>query len=130
MANLSIREAVKFYRVSRPTLSKALKNGTISGVKGGKEGWKIDRAELDRVYHPRITDMEKGGQILPGNLSTVYTPENYPEITALRRETDLLREMLEKAETNAEHWRLLAERQQTLLEDKRPKGFLKRLLGR
>ena len=130
MANLSIREAVKFYRVSRPTLSKALKNGTISGVKCGKEGWKIDRAELDRVYHPRITDMEKGGQILPGNLSTVYTPENYPEITALRRETDLLREMLEKAETNAEHWRLLAERQQALLEDKRPKGFLKKLFGR
>jgi len=130
VANLSIREAVKFYRVSRPTLSKALNNGTISGVKGGKEGWKIDRAELDRVYHPRTTDMEKGGQILPGNLSTVYTPENHLEITALKRETDLLREMLEKAETNAEHWRLLAERQQALLEDKRPKGFLKKLFGR
>lgn len=130
MANLSIREAVKFYRVSRPTLSKALKNGTISGVKGGKEGWKIDRAELDRVYHPRTTEVEKDGQILPGNLSTFYTPENHPEITALKRETDLLREMLGKAEANAEHWRLLAERQQALLEDKRPKGFLKKLFGR
>lgn len=130
MANLSIREAVKFYRVSRPTLSKALNNGIISGVKGGKEGWKIDRSELDRVYHPRTTDMEKGDQILPGNLSMVHTPENHPEITALKRETDLLREMLEKAETNAEHWRLLAERQQALLEDKRPRGFLKKLFER
>jgi len=128
VANLSIREAVKFYRVSRPTLSKALKNGIISGVKGGKEGWKIDRAELDRVYHPRTTDMEKGGQTLPGNLSTIYTPENPSEITALKREIDLLREMLKKAETNAEHWRLLAERQQILLEDNRPRSFLKRLL--
>lgn|GEM_PF-3309790 len=130
MAKVSIREAVKFYRVSRPTLSKSLNNGTISGVKDGKGQWQIDRAELDRVYHPRTTDMEKRGQILPGNLSTVYTPENHLEITALKRETDFLREMLEKAETNAEHWRLLAERQQALLEDKRPKGFLKKLFGR
>jgi len=130
VANLSIREAVKFYRVSRPTLANALKNGTISGVKGGKGQWQIDRAELDRVYHPRTTEAVKGGQILPGNLSTLYTPENDPETTALKRENDLLREMLAKAETNTEHWRSMAERQQILLEDNRPKSFFKRLLGR
>ena len=130
MANLSIREAVKFYRVSRPTLSNALKNGTISGVKGDKGKWQIDRAELDRVYHPRTTEVAKGGQNLPGNLSTLYTPENDPETNALKREIDLLREMLTKAETSMEHWRSMAERQQTLLEDKRPKGFFKRFFGR
>jgi len=51
----------------------------------------------------------------------------------LEREVELLREMLAKAETNADHWRALAERQQVLLEDKRPKetrGFLQRLLSR
>ena len=130
MANLSIREAVKFYRVSRPTLSNALKNGTISGVKGGKGQWQIDRAELDRVYHPRTTEVAKGGQNLPDNLSTLYTPENDSETNALKREIDLLREMLAKAETNTEHWRSMAERQQTLLEDDRPKGFFKRVFGR
>jgi hypothetical protein len=36
---------------------------------------------------------------------------------------------LEKADANADHWRKMAERQQTLIEDKRPKGFFKRLLG-
>ena len=129
MANLSIREAVKFYRVSRPTLSKALKDGTISGVKGGKGQWQIDRAVLDRVYHPRTTEVARDGQTLPGNLSTLYISENSPETTTLKREIDLLREMLAKAETNTEHWRSMAERQQTLLEDKRPRSFLKRLFG-
>ena len=51
----------------------------------------------------------------------------------LEREIELLREMLVKAETNADHWRGLAERQQALLEDKRPKksyGLFRRFLGR
>lgn len=130
MANVSIREAVKFYRVSRPTLSKSLKNGDISGVKDGKGQWQIDHAELSRVYEPRKIDSEHAGQSLPGNLTTINTLENHPETTALKREIDLLREMLAKAETNTEHWRLMAERQQTLLEDNRPKGFFKRILGR
>jgi len=41
--------------------------------------------------------------------------------------------MLGKAEANADHWRALAERQQALLEDKRPKeprSLLQRILGR
>jgi len=56
--------------------------------------------------------------------------ENTQNTNALEREVNLLREMLEKAETNADHWRKMAERQQSLIEDKRPKGFFKRLLGR
>lgn len=130
MANVSIREAVKFYQVSRPTLSKALKGGDVSGVKDGKGQWQIDPAELARVYQPRKVELEHSGQHLPGNLTTVNTSENHPEATALKREIDLLREMLAKAETNSEHWRLMAERQQILLEDDRPKSLFKRLFGR
>jgi hypothetical protein len=57
------------------------------------------------------------------------TLENTPNANMLEREVNLLREMLEKAETNADHWCKMAERQQSLIEDKRPKGFFKRLLG-
>ena len=49
MANVSIREAVKIYQVSRPTLTKALKTGKVSGVQDGKGQWQIDPAELARV---------------------------------------------------------------------------------
>lgn len=130
MANVSIREAVKFYQVSRPTLSKSLKNGVISGVKDDKGQWQIDPVELARIYQPRKVDLEHSGQRLPANLTAMNTPEKQLETTALKREIDLLREMLAKAEANTEHWRSMAERQQTLLEDKRSKGLLTRLLGR
>ena len=127
MANVSIREAVKSFQVSRPTLSKSLKNGIISGVKDGKGQWQIDPAELARVYQARNVALPPGGESLPGNLPTMNTLGNHSDTTTLKRENDLLREMLEKAETNAEHWRSMAERQQTLLEDKRPKGFFRSL---
>ena len=130
MANVSIREAVKFYQVSRPTLSKSLKSGIISGVKDDRGQWQIDRAELDRVYQARTVGFKQDTQYLPGKLFTTSLPENNPETIALKRENDLLREMLTRAETNTEHWRSMAERQQLLLEDTRPKGFLKKLLGR
>jgi len=65
MGKLSLREAVKVFDVSRPTLLKALKIGNISGQKDGKGRWEIDASELTRVYHPRKSsveevDMEKG----------------------------------------------------------------------
>jgi|SaaInlStandDraft_3_1057020.scaffolds.fasta_scaffold60235_2 hypothetical protein len=53
MTKLSVNEAVKHFLVSRPTLTKALKNGDISGVKDGAKGWQIQPAELARLYSAR-----------------------------------------------------------------------------
>ena len=53
MAKLSPREAVKIYQVSRATLTKALQDGTVSAEKTDAGHWRIDSAELARVYHPR-----------------------------------------------------------------------------
>lgn len=75
MANVSIREAVKIYNVSRPTLTKALKSGKISGVQDGKGQWQIDPAELSRVYHPREDKAVKGGQKISDNFPTINTYE-------------------------------------------------------
>jgi excisionase family DNA binding protein len=55
MPKLSPREAVKVYQVSRATLMKALSEGTLSGTKDGVGHWRIDAAELMRVYQPRET---------------------------------------------------------------------------
>lgn len=127
MANLSLREAVKHFDVSRPTLQKALKSGKISGVQDGQGHWTIDPAELTRIYRPRRLSMDKDSH----SEEPLSTPtQNHLGTKALEREVELLREMLAKAETNADHWRTLAERQQLLLEDRRPKGFFQRLFGR
>lgn len=54
MAGLSIREAVKHFDVSRPTLANDLKKGKVSGVKDRQGVWSIDHSELARVYKPRV----------------------------------------------------------------------------
>ena len=53
MPKLSPRDAVRLYRVSRATLTKALSDGKISAEKTDAGHWQIDPAELARVYAPR-----------------------------------------------------------------------------
>jgi len=126
---LTLNKAAQACGRSKSTLLEAIKSGRLSAPKNELGHYIIDPSELHRVFSFQVND----NQELARNQSIEpppTTPENHPEITALKRETDLLREMLEKAEANAEHWRLLAERQQTLLEDKRPKRSLwARLIG-
>ena len=55
MPKLSPRKAVKVYQVSRATLMKALSDGTISAEKTDAGHWRIDTAELARVYPPRAS---------------------------------------------------------------------------
>ncbi len=55
MPKLSPREAVKVYKVSRATLMKALSDGTVSAEKTDAGHWRIDTAELMRMYQPRAS---------------------------------------------------------------------------
>ena len=55
MPKLSPRDVVKLYQVSRATLMKALSDGTISAEKTDAGHWRIDPAELRRVYSPRLS---------------------------------------------------------------------------
>lgn len=67
MAKLSPREAVKRYQVSRATLTKALQDGTVSAEKTEAGHWRIDAAEMSRVYQPRApqkaVSRSKPGQV-------------------------------------------------------------------
>lgn len=61
MPMLTVSKAAKVFQVSRPTLQRALKNGTISGeksVEGGVEVWQIDTAELARIYKIRRSEAD------------------------------------------------------------------------
>ena len=95
MAKLSINEAAKRFDVSRPTLSKALKAGKISGTLDPVKGWQIDTAELVRVY-PARGDNAK--QALPAELSAFDNGLN----DDLRRELESLKARLAVAEALAE----------------------------
>lgn len=59
MPLVSVSKASKLFKVSRPTLQKALKTGAISAIKsidGKVETWQIDTAELARLYSLRSSD--------------------------------------------------------------------------
>lgn len=111
MANVSIREAAKLYQVSRPTLTKALQSGKISGVQDGKGQWQIDPSELARVYQPRTGHPENTGKDEPIN----FTSKN----TTLQSEVEVLKAWLADAEQRAAVAEALAEERNKHIEDLR-----------
>jgi len=62
VGKMTLRQAAKVFNVSRPTLSKALKSGKITGEPVYRDGpgtpvteWRVDPAALARVYSPGWT---------------------------------------------------------------------------
>ena len=126
---LSLNQAAKTCGRAKSTLLDAIKSGRLSAFRATNGHYEIDPSELHRAFPFSVPDYQE-----PASDRTPFpqpTPaENHPNTKGLEREVELLREMLDKAEANAEHWRKLAERQQALLEHRRQKGFLGRILGR
>lgn len=111
MAKLSLREAVKLFDVSRPTLTKSLNSGRLSGVRNGKGQWEIDPAELARIYKPREPEVANDGKDEPGELATSNTPGP--------AELDRLKSALALAEARADSAEKLAQERAERIEDLR-----------
>ena len=120
MANLSIREAVKRYQVSRPTLTKALKSGKISGTQNDQGKWSIDPSELARVYHPRTDAPDVPDRVLIGHteadLAILSTPD-LVKLEALRAQLAEVELRAVKAEARADAAELLAKERAERIED-------------
>lgn len=125
---MSLNQAAKTCGRAKSTILEAIKSGRLSAPKDDRGRYEIDTSELHRVFPFNLSEHTE-----PDPYRTLEpkpnTQDNHQSTKGLEREVELLREMLEKSETNADHWRKMAERQQALLEDNRPKGFFKRLLG-
>lgn len=122
MGKLSLREAVKAFDVSRPTLQKALKEGKISGDRDGKGQWQVDPSELARVYRPRSPEGVKGGQGVKTDLSTenrALPGNDAAELAALRSEIEAERMMRRAAEARLQTAEALAEERARHIEDLR-----------
>lgn len=101
MATISIREAVKEFQVSRPTLTKALNNGKVSGKKDDNGTWMMETSEISRVYKPRAP--------LPDKEHVNFSGKNIDEhhymkgkLEALESYVDDLKEQRNKAEKRAD----------------------------
>lgn len=110
MATISIREAARMFDASRPTITKALKSGKITGVQDGQGAWQIDPAELARVYRPRPSVPVNDDRQHLTTLTSANTP--------LPGEVEALRERLSEAETRAAVAEALAEERAHHLEQR------------
>ena len=132
---LTLNKAAQACGHSKSTLLDAIRSGRMTAPKDDRGRYAIDPAELHRVF-PFLAlerSADRTAEPIPTTRRIMPTTLANRRAEALGREVELLREMLAKAEANADHWRGLAERQQALLEDKRPqrpKGLLARLLSR
>lgn len=87
MPEMSLSEAARWAGVTRATIHKALKSGRLSGRKDEAGEWRIDPAELERVYQPgALVDVSHDGGV---------SSTDTAELMAVKeRELVLLREML------------------------------------
>ncbi|MBV9826936.1 MAG: DNA-binding protein [Alphaproteobacteria bacterium] len=78
----TVGQAAKATGKSKPTISRAIKNGSISATKNDDGSYTIDPSELHRVFPPVKSN---------SNDETDLKPSETP---SLQREIELLRELL------------------------------------
>ena len=105
MGKVSVREAVKHYQVSRPTLMKHLKEGKLSANKDGQGTWEIDQSELTRVYKIRKTSDHVDQSSFP----TLNNPINSNENSLLQVKLDAAMETIERLEADKADWKQQAQ---------------------
>jgi transposase len=128
---LSLRNAAKEAGVGKSTILRAIQGGRLSAARTEDGGYDIDPAELFRVYPPK--SVERSGTDVQGQ----DTPPPAPAATAiLEAQLEGLREILRRADAVADElrqdrdkWRQMAEHQQRLIEDQRPRSWWQRLTG-
>ena len=120
---LSASQAAKSVGKSVPTITRAIKKGKLTAKPRDGGGWIIDAAELFRVWPAVSNDTDENNTML-GSETTI-------EASALERELELTREMLNEAKADRDSWKEQAQKITALIEDQsaRKKGFWARLTG-
>ena len=136
MSMLTLGQASKLTGKSKPTISKAVKDGKLSGQKVNGV-FQIDKAELVRVYgevklkklntvDDTMFSVAKGS---PASNAVAELEKKHLEEKVADLESRLAKAE-DRAETSEVREREANARVFALIEDKRPKSFMQRLLGK
>lgn len=130
---LSLRGAADAAGTSKSTILRAIQRGRLSASRDDDGGWRIDPAELHRVYPPR-----NGGGTVRTERSGQDAPPPATDATAvLEAQIEALRDVLRRADQqladvreDRDRWRAQAEHATRLLTDQRERRpWWKRLAG-
>ena len=126
MSKLTLGEASKLTGISKPTISKAVKDGKVSGKKNNKGVFEIEKSELIRVY-PEV----KAGADKPIKF-TKEMATNAAEIENkfLKEKIEELEKQIQKTEAREDAANKRLDTVLVQLEDQRPKTFWQRLSGK
>jgi len=110
-ATFTLGQAASETGKSKPTLSRDIKKGKLSAEKLPNGSYKIQAAELFRVYekkeHETVTEIK--------NVTNDNPHETHNEIEMLRQELRFKNEKIEALEKDKEDWKNQAERVSLLL---------------
>jgi excisionase family DNA binding protein len=123
MAKLSASQAAKAVGKSVPTITRAIKSGKLSAKKLDGGGYEIEASELFRVW-VAVTDESA--------VTPTMLERETPNVTsALEREVELLREMLDAANADRDSWKEQAQKITALIEDQsgKKRSLWARLVG-
>ena len=135
----TLRTAAQHTGTSKSTILRAIKSGRLSATRLEDGTYEIDAAELERVY-PAQRMKQRGMDAMehhaPGNSGDRTSDAPGATPAALEAEIAGLREILRRADAAADElrrdrdtWRSMAENQQRLLADQRPRSWWQRLTG-
>lgn len=113
----TLGQASKATGISKPTLSKAIKNGKISASKDEKGVFAIEPVELHRVF-----PMKHKQPLRTVSVETIGNPQDNG---LLQARLDAALEQVEDLRQQRDAWQEQAQR--LALVDHRPKGFWSRL---
>jgi excisionase family DNA binding protein len=123
MATLSLGQAAKLANLGKTTLTRAIKSGRLSAERQVDGSYRIDLAELSRVYELRAET--------PATTSATSHAVHHAtpaDTGTLQAQIEGLREILRRADLVADelkadrdHWRKQAESAQRLLSDQTPR---------
>lgn len=128
----TLGDAAKAVGKSKTTLHRSIKSGRISAIKSEDGSYAIDPSELHRVFPP-ATPVKPDGAFQRNDMerqsNTLETLRIQLELLEKEREREraLLQETIADLREDRDRWRQQAT---ALLEDHRPKGFIRRLMGR
>lgn len=122
-ALMSPAQAAQSKSVSRRTIMRAIESLELKAFRDNRNHWKIDPQMLDKWADAQWTYTDRAHPDAPA----LPTPDLAISLARVEAERDSLREQLEQIKEDRDHWRRMAERQQGMLREQRPRGLLARL---
>ena len=130
MAKLTLGQAAKQVGKSKPTISKAIKDGKLSGEKNDNGVYQIEVSELLRVYDA-VSETTEAAAASPAPEASAVSEVEKRFLTEKVADLEArLTEMKDERDTAQKEAREDRARMMALIEDKRPKGFWSRLTGK